>query len=51
MWSTILSMLAAKGQQDANQASQPSIANVFKPDQIDLTKQPHTQFGQNQWRH
>ena len=45
MWAAILSMLAAKGQQEANQASQPTIENVFTPGQIDLTKQ----FGQQQW--
>lgn len=43
MWQTILSMLATKGQQNANQ-TQPTIENVFKP--IDLTKQ-----GQQIWRH
>lgn len=49
MWMTLLSALAAKGQQDANQARQPTIENVFTPGQIDLTKQ-NTQFGQQQWR-
>lgn len=47
MWKTILSMLTAKGQQDASQASQPTIENVFTPGQIDLTKQQ--QFGQQTW--
>lgn len=47
MWSTILSMLAAKGQRDAKQVEQPTIENVFNPGQVDLTKQ---QFGQQPWR-